>query len=90
MIKDLIMQPIHELIKRIQWDSDFGKGDFELGFYDRIDEKIIRIPFRDIHFLPSNHDLFYFIDNEGQEHSIPFHRIKAVYKNGERIWERKY
>lgn len=84
------MQPIHELLKRIQWDSEFGKGEFELGFYDRVEANIIRMPFREITFELGDHYLFHYVDEEDEEHSVPFHRIKAVYKNGELIWHREH
>ena len=28
------MQPIHELLHRIKWDLEFGKGEFALGYDD--------------------------------------------------------
>ena len=31
------MIPIQELLSRIRWDESFGKGDFEIGYYDRVD-----------------------------------------------------
>ena len=82
------MQPIHELIKRIQYDSNFGKGNFVIGFYDRLEERIIRMPLREIYFEPEGHFLFYFTDEEGIEHNVPFHRIKSVYKDDKLIWHR--
>lgn len=84
------MQPIHELLNRIKWDPEFGKGDFELGVYDRVEDTVVRLPFRDIEFLPGEHNLFFYIDAEGEEHSVPLHRIKSVYKNGELIWHREH
>lgn len=30
------MQPLRELLDRIKWDTEFGKGTFALGYYDRI------------------------------------------------------
>ncbi|MCK5091651.1 MAG: DUF504 domain-containing protein [Gammaproteobacteria bacterium] len=36
------------------------------------------------------HFFFHYIDDEGTEHSVPFHRIKSVYKDGERIWHREH
>lgn len=84
------MQPIQELLARIHWDPEFGKGEFELGFLDHLESAIIRLPFRRITFAPGDHYFFHYIDDEGTEHSVPFHRIKDVYKNGERIWHRKH
>jgi uncharacterized protein (UPF0248 family) len=28
------------------------------------------------------------VDEVGVEHSVPFHRIRDVFRNGERIWHR--
>lgn len=83
------MQPIHELLARIQWDPEYGKGEFELGFLDRIESRIIRLPFREIVFMPGDHYFFHYLDEEGVEHSVPFHRIREVHKDGERIWHRQ-
>lgn len=82
------MQPIHELLNRIHWDPEFGKGEFELGFLDRLESAIIRLPLRKIVFMKEDHYFFHYIDAEGVEHSVPFHRIRSVYKNGELIWHR--
>lgn len=84
------MQPVHELLNRIHWDAEFGKGEFELGFLDHMEQQLIRLPFREISFFPGDHYFFHYLDAEGEEHSVPFHRIKAVYKNGELIWHREH
>ncbi|MCK4950666.1 MAG: DUF504 domain-containing protein [Gammaproteobacteria bacterium] len=84
------MQTIRELLDRIHWDQEFGKGEFELGFFDRIEQKIIRLPLKKIQLIPKDHYFFHYIDDEGTEHSVPFHRIKSVYKDGERIWHREH
>ena len=34
------MIPIHELLNRIRWDPEFAKGDFQLGYYDRAEDRI--------------------------------------------------
>ena len=84
------MQPIHELLNRIHWDPEFAKGKFELCFLDRIESQLIRLPLDDITFLSGDHYFFHYLDDEGDEHSVPFHRIKTVYKNGEVIWHREH
>lgn len=84
------MQPIHELLNRIHWDPEFGKGDFELGFLDKLEGKIIRLPFLKITFVAGDHYFFHYTDQEGEDHNVPFHRIKAVYKNGALIWQREH
>lgn len=84
------MLPIHELLNRIHWDPEFGRGEFELCFLDRIEAQLIKLPLAEITFIPGDHYFFYYLDEEGAEHSVPFHRIKAVYKNGELIWQREH
>jgi uncharacterized protein (UPF0248 family) len=82
------MPPIHELLSRIRWDRDFGTGFFEIGYLDHIEEKIIRIPFREIHFQEGNRFAFQLENGDGEMVAIPFHRVKEVYRDGMRIWER--
>lgn len=84
------MQPIHELLNRIHWDTEFGKGEFELWFHNHVGQQLTKLPFNEITFLPGDHYFFYYMDEEGEEHSVPLHRIKSVYKNGELIWHREH
>ena len=84
------MQPIQELLNRIHWDKDFGTGDFELSFLDHVENRLVKLPFHEISFISGDHYFFHYIDEEGVDHSVPFHRIKAVYKNGARIWFREH
>lgn len=83
------MIPIHELLNRIRWDKEFGKGRFALGYFDRIKNEIMVVPFEELWFDAGKHFYFQVLDTEGETHSIPFHRVKEVYKNGELIWHRK-
>ena len=80
------MQPIQALLNRIRWDPEFGKQAFSLAYYDRL----INVALREISMDPQDHFSFQLIDEEGECHHIPLHRIKAVYKNGEVIWQRAY
>lgn len=84
------MQPIHELLNRIHWDAEFAKGEFELWFLDHVEQAMIKLPLQDITFFPGDHFFFHYLDENGNEHSVPFHRIKAVYKNHELIWHREH
>jgi len=83
------MIPIQDLINRIKWDEEFGKGEFEIGYYDRFKEEIIYVSFNEIAFVPENHFLFEMTDTQGEVHTIPLHRVRRVYKNGKLIWERR-
>lgn len=84
------MIPIHEIISKIRWDKEFGKGDFAIGYYDRMLNKILIVPFIEINFDPADHFSFRFISEEGETHRVPLHRVKEVYKDGALIWHREH
>ena len=82
------MIPIRELLNRIRWDTDFGRGNFELGYFDRVEERVIVVPFRDVEFLQDDPQAFKLRDAEGRLHRVPFHRVREIHKDGQRIWWR--
>ena len=38
------MIPIHQLLSRIRWDPEFGRGTFDLGYFDRVEERVVIVP----------------------------------------------
>lgn len=82
------MIPIHQLLSRITWDKEFGAGNFILGYYDRMEDQIIRVPFSAIIDVEKKHNPLKIIDSKGECHTIPLHRVREVYKNGKLIWQR--
>ena len=82
------MIPLQDLLNRIRWDKEFGRGRFDLGYYDRVEGKIITVPFQKVILTEGDHFAFHLIDQEGESISIPFHRVRQVYKDGRLIWER--
>jgi uncharacterized protein (UPF0248 family) len=84
------MLPIHKLLSRIQWDEEFGHGEFVIGYYDRILDTIIRVPFAEVIITPGKRHAIQILDHAGVIHSIPLHRIKEVYKDRELIWRREH
>ena len=80
--------PIHELLNRIRWDAEFARGKFELGYFDGGEERIIEVPFAEISFPREDPQAFRRVDGEGRIHRVPFHRVREVYKDGQRIWHR--
>lgn len=82
------MTPIHELLNRIRWDAGFAQGRFELRYYDRVDDRLIRVPMARVQLMPGDHFAFQVTDADGYTHEVPFHRVKDVFKNGELIWHR--
>lgn len=84
------MIPIRELFNRIRWDEQFAKGEFRIGYYDRIGDRIIHVDFRELVFEPDEHLTFTLVDTMGTIHRVPLHRVKEVYHNGELIWRRPH
>ena len=42
------MQPLEPLLHRIQWDVEFGRAEFALGYYDRVRREETVIPFASV------------------------------------------
>lgn len=83
------MIPIHKLLQRIRWDPRFRVGRFEIGYYDRLQRRILVVPFEAIEFPASSPLIFELYDAEGEYHRIPFHRVRRVWRDGRIIWERQ-
>jgi hypothetical protein len=58
------MTPIHELLNRIRWDPEFARGNFQLGYYDRAEDRVILVPFKEVTFPPDSPGVFVLIDAE--------------------------
>lgn len=86
--KSLFMQPIQELLNRIRWDQEFGAGYFELSYEDHVMQGDIRIPLQHVDVEAGNHFAFQITSADGSVSTIPLHRIRAVYKDGELLWQR--
>jgi uncharacterized protein (UPF0248 family) len=83
------MIPIHQLLNRIRWDHEFAQADFRIGYYDRIDNAIIVVPFSQVFQEPGDHFSVHIVDDEGIWHRVPLHRIKQVYRDDDLIWNRE-
>ncbi len=80
------MITIHKLLSRIRFDSAFGEAGFELEYEDRV-SGIIKIPLEKIRSLDPLS--FTITDPLGRFITIPLHRVRTVYRNGDKIWSRK-
>jgi uncharacterized protein (UPF0248 family) len=85
----VFMIPIRELLNRIRWDTEFARGDFELGYFDRVENCILVVPFDQVGFPKDAPQAFQVVSAEGEVHRVPFHRVREVYKDGQRIWWRR-
>lgn len=82
------MLPVHKLLSRIRWDPRLRTGRFALGYFDRLERRIVVVPFDAIHFPRDTPAMFEIWDEECRLHRIPFHRVRRVYRNSRIIWER--
>ncbi len=83
------MITILELLNRIRWDRKYGHGEFAIGYFDRLEERIIVVPLREVRFDPDDHFSFQLNGAAAEPLSIPLHRVCEVYCNGELIWHRE-
>ena len=85
------MMPIQDLLNRIHWDEQFAQGkEFVVGYYDRVSNRVVKVPFDRLHFEKGEHFGFDALEADGSVHSIPFHRVRDVWRDGELIWHRNY
>lgn len=82
------MTPIHELLARIRWDTEFAKSRFVLGYWDRVTGEVQHVDLREIVWDRDNPSFIDLMDEDGVSHSIPFHRVREVWRDGELIWQR--
>jgi uncharacterized protein (UPF0248 family) len=83
------MQPIQDLLHRIQWDHAFAAADFEIGYYDRIEERIVLVPFSALHF-PKDDRFAFELNSSGGVRRVPFHGVREIYRDGQCIWRRAH
>lgn len=79
------MQPIHDLLNKIKWDKRENPAQYSIFYYDRILNKLLKIPYTKIKRIEGS---FMVLDNK-EESNIPLHRIKKVAKDDIGVWERK-
>jgi len=80
--------PLRELLSRIKWDAEFGKGTFALGYVDRIAHQERIVAFTSISMDPAARS-FSVHDDDGVTVHIPLHRVQSVYRDGVPIWHRR-
>jgi uncharacterized protein (UPF0248 family) len=83
------MTPIHELLARIRHDKEFGRGQFEIGYFDRREGTIHRVALYGVTFPEGERRVFELADESGQMRRIPFHRVREVCQGGSRIRSRE-
>ena len=82
------MVPIHALLARIRWDPQFGRGRWEIAYLDCAQPGLVRVPLDEIRTQAHIGFVFDVVDEEGAEHSIPYHRVRQVWRDGKLLWSR--
>lgn len=82
------MTPIHELLARLRWDAAFARSRFVIGYRDRIERKVIYADLREVARDADNPAFFDLLAEEGVARSVPLHRVREVWRDGELIWQR--
>jgi uncharacterized protein (UPF0248 family) len=82
------MQPLSDLLHRIMWDPAFAKGEYALGYVDRVAGREIVVPFSSIELERGGGSFRLHDEEEGVAAHIPLHRVRTVYRNGAVIWQR--
>lgn len=86
--RPLYMIPIQDVLHRIQWDAQFGNASFTIGYFDRVEGQVLRVPFQQLVLTRGEHFSFDVVTEDGSTHMVPFHRVREVWRNGELIWQR--
>lgn len=82
------MEPLRDLLNRIRWRPDLAAGVYELGIYDRMQDRILRTPLARVRFEPGNSYACFLEDEDGQTRTVPLHRVREVYRDGVLLWKR--
>lgn len=82
------MQPLDQLLSRIKWDAEFGKGAFAVGYFDRVARQELVVPFEATSTDPARPHTLTLRDENGLVVHVPLHRVRTVYKDGVVIWQR--
>jgi len=82
------MTPIQELLHRIQWDREFGRAYFEIGVLDRVEGRIVRVPFREVRVTRGGRPVLETAGPDGVVRTIPLHRVREVLRDGVVVWQR--
>ncbi|HXU92740.1 MAG TPA: DUF504 domain-containing protein [Gallionella sp.] len=84
------MIPLHELLNRIHWNPEFGRGEFRIGYLDHRHAGLVYVPLHEMRPDEESHSCFEVTDEAGIVHSVPYHRVKEVWKDGALIWRREH
>ena len=82
------MIPTHEFLARVRWDPAFGRGKWEIACLDRAQPTLVHVPLDQVNDAPHTGHAFEVVDEEGVTHTIPYHRVRQVWRDGDLVWSR--
>lgn len=80
------MISIKALLDKLKWDRRFNPEEYTFYYQDRVKNKVIPIDYARIKRIEGS---FMVIEHDGEEVSIPLHRIHKVMKGQMLVWSRK-
>ena len=84
----LSIDPYVSIMDYISTKKNYNyRFDFEIGYLDRVAGGVVRVPFRDVRFDEGQLTLDA-IEEDGSSVTVPLHRVREVWRNGEVIWRR--
>ena len=83
------MIPIHDLLRRIQWDPAFSGGDIEIGYLDRVAGGVVFVSMKAITSEAGGSPFLKVLGDDGAVLTVPLHRVREVRRDGRTIWKRE-
>ena len=71
------MTPIRALLDRIRWDDAFGNARFEVDYYDRVEDTLVRAPLQRATLGDRQHFFLELVAPDASIHSVPLHRVRV-------------
>ena len=56
--REIAMVPLHDLLSRINWDPEFGRGEFRIGYHDNILGELAYVPLPEVRQEEGDHCCF--------------------------------
>ena len=73
------------LLNKIKWDKNIDPRRFTIGYFDRIQKRVIWIDYSNIKRIEGT---FMIVERQGEESHIPLHRIREAREDGRTVWKR--
>ena len=71
------------ILNKIKWDKSENPDETFVFYFDRIANKLVKIPFNSIKEIGKS---FLTVEKDGEEVEIPIHRVREIKRNEKLIW----